>query len=57
MKEPKRDNEGANKKYVDETIKKRMQEEKDSFLPADPASKNYVDEAIRGLTGGDIAVS
>ena len=56
MKEPKKDNEGANKKYVDETIEKRLQEEKDNFLPADPATKHYVDEAIRGLVG-DVAVS
>ena len=57
MKEPKRDNEGANKKYIDDTIEKRLQEERDSFLPDDFATKHYVDEAIRGLTGGDIAVS
>ena len=57
MKEPKRDNEGANKKYVDETIEKRLQEEKDNFLPQDPATKHYVDEAIRGLAGGHVAVS
>ena len=57
MKEPKKDYEGANKKYVDDTIKKRIQEEKDTFLPQDPATKNYVDEAIRGIAGGDILVS
>ena len=57
MKEPKRDGEGANKKYVDETIDKRIQEEKDAFLPQDAATKNYVDEAIRGIAGGDILVS
>ena len=57
LKEPKRDNEGANKKYVDDTITKRIQEEKDTFLPQDPATKNYIDEAIRGLAGGDLLVS
>ena len=57
MKEPKKDNEGANKKYVDDTITKRIQEEKDNFLPQDPATKNYVDEAIKGLAGGNILVS
>ena len=57
MKEPKKDNEGANKKYVDDTITKRIQEEKDNFLPQDPATKNYVDEAIRGIAGGNILVS
>ena len=57
LKEPKRDNEGANKKYVDDTITKRLQEEKDTFLPQDAATKNYVDEAIKGLAGGDLLVS
>ena len=57
MREPKKDGEGANKKYVDETITKRLQEEKDTFLPQDAATKNYVDEAIRGIAGGDILVS
>ena len=57
MKEPKKDGEGANKKYVDDTITKRIQEEKDTFLPQDAATKNYVDEAIRGIAGGDILVS
>ena len=57
MKEPKKDNEGANKKYVDDTITKRIQEEKDNFLPQDPATKQYVDEAIKGIAGGDVLVS
>ena len=57
MKEPKKANEGANKKYVDDTIAKRLQEEKDNFLPQDPATKQYVDEAIKGLAGGDLLVS
>ena len=57
MKEPNKPNEGANKKYVDDTITKRIQEEKDTFLPQDPATKNYVDEAIRGIAGGDVLVS
>ena len=57
MKEPKKDYEGANEKYVDDTIKKRIQEEKDTFLPQDPATKNYVDEAIRGIAGGNVLVS
>ena len=57
MKEPKKDGEGANKKYVDDTITKRLQEEKDNFLPQDAATKNYVDEAIRGIAGGDLLVS
>ena len=57
MKEPKKDYEGANKKYVDDTIKKRIQEEKDTFLPQDPATKHYVDEAIKGIAGGDVLVS
>ena len=46
-----------NKKYVDESITKRLQEEKDKFLPQDPATKEYVDEAIKGLAGGDLLVS
>ena len=57
MKEPSKPNEGANKKYVDDTITKRIQEEKDNFLPQDPATKNYVDEAIRGIAAGDVLVS
>ena len=57
MKEPKKANEGANKKYVDDTITKRLQEEKNNFLPQDPATKNYVDEAIRGIAAGDVLVS
>ena len=57
LKEPKRDNEATNKKYVDESITKRLQEEKDNFLPQDPATKEYVDEAIKGLAGGDLLVS
>ena len=57
MKEPTKPSERANKKYVDDTIEKRIQEEKDNFLPQDPATKNYVDEAIRGIVGGDLLVS
>ena len=57
MKEPTKPSEGANKKYVDDTINKRIQEEKDNFLPQDPATKEYVDEAIKGLAGGDLLVS
>ena len=57
MKEPSKPNEGANKKYVDDTITKRIQEEKDTFLPQDAATKNYVDEAIRGIAAGDVLVS
>ena len=57
MKEPKKANEGANKKYVDDTMTKRLQEEKDNFLPQDPATKQYVDEAIKQVAGGDILVS
>ena len=57
MKEPTKPSEGANKKYVDDTINKRLQEEKDNFLPQDPATKEYVDEAIKGLAGGDLLVS
>ena len=57
MKEPTKPSEGANKKYVDDTITKRLQEEKDNFLPQDPATKEYVDEAIKQIAGGDILVS
>ena len=57
MREPTKPSEGANKKYVDDTIDKRIQEEKDTFLPQDPATKNYVDEAIRGIAEGDVLVS
>ena len=57
LKDPKKDYEATNKKYVDENITKRLQEEKDKFLPQDPATKEYVDEAIKGLAGGDILVS
>ena len=57
MKEPIKPSEGANKKYVDDTITKRLQEEKDNFLPQDPATKEYVDEAIKQIAGGDLLVS
>ena len=57
MKDPKKDYEATNKKYVDDSITKRLQEEKDKFLPQDPATKEYVDEAIKGLAGGDVLVS
>ena len=57
LKDPKKDYEATNKKYVDKSITKRLQEEKDKFLPQDPATKEYVDEAIKGLAGGDILVS
>ena len=57
LKDPKKDYEATNKKYVDESITKRLQEEKDKFLPQDPATKEYVDEAIKGIAGGDILVS
>ena len=57
MKEPTKPSEGANKKYVDDTITKRLQEEKDNFLPQDPATKEYVDEAIKQIAGGDLLVS
>ena len=57
LKDPKRDYEATNKKYVDDTINKRIQEEKDNFLPQDPATKEYVDEAIKQIAGGDILVS
>ena len=57
LKEPKKDYEATNKKYVDDSITKRLQEEKDKFLPQDPATKQYVDEAIKGIAGGDVLVS
>ena len=57
LKDPKKDYEATNKKYVDDTITKRLQEEKDNFLPQDPATKEYVDEAIKQVAGGDILVS
>ena len=57
VKDPKKDYEATNKKYVDDTINKRLQEEKDNFLPQDPATKEYVDEAIKRVAGGDILVS
>ena len=57
LKDPKKDYEATNKKYVDESITKRLQEEKDNFLPQDPATKEYVDEAIKRVAGGDILVS
>ena len=57
VKDPKKDYEATNKKYVDDSITKRLQEEKDNFLPQDPATKEYVDEAIKGLAGGDLLVS
>ena len=57
LKDPKKDYEATNKKYVDDSITKRLQEEKDKFLPQDPATKQYVDEAIKGLAGGDLLVS
>ena len=57
VKDPKKDYEATNKKYVDDTINKRLQEEKDNFLPQDPATKEYVDEAIKQVAGGDILVS
>ena len=57
LKDPKKDYEATNKKYVDDRITKRLQEEKDKFLPKDPATKEYVDEAIKGLAGGNILVS
>ena len=57
VKEPKKDYEATNKKYVDESITKRLQEEKDNFLPQDPATKEYVDEAIKQVAGGDLLVS
>ena len=57
MKDPKKDYEATNKKYVDESITKRLEEEKDKFLPQDPATKEYVDEAVKQLAGGDLLVS
>ena len=57
LKEPKKPYEAANKKYVDDSITKRIEEEKDKFLPQDPATKQYVDEAIKDLAGGDTLVS
>ena len=57
LKDPKKDYEATNKKYVDDSITKRLQEEKDNFLPKDPATKQYVDEAITQVAGGDILVS
>ena len=57
LKDPKKDYEATNKKYVDDTINKRLQEEKDNFLPQDPATKEYVDEAIKRVAGGDLLVS
>ena len=57
VKDPKKDYEATNKKYVDDTITKRLQEEKDNFLPQVPATKEYVDEAIKQVAGGDILVS
>ena len=57
VKDPKKDYEATNKKYVDDTITKRIQEEKDNFLPQDSATKEYVDEAIKQVAGGDILVS
>ena len=57
LKDPKKNYEATNKKYVDDSITKRLQEEKDKFLPQDPATKEYVDEAIKGVAGGDILVS
>ena len=56
VKDPRKDYEATNKKYVDDTINKRLQEEKDNFLPQDPATKEYVDEAIKQVAGGDILV-
>ena len=57
LKDPKKDYEATNKKYVDDSISKRLQEEKDKFLPQDPATKKYVDEAVKQLAGGDLLVS
>ena len=57
LKDPKKDYEATNKKYVDDSITKRLQEEKDKFLPKDPATNGYVDEAIKQVAGGDILVS
>ena len=57
VKDPKKDYEATNKKYVDDSITKRLQEEKHNFLPQDPATKEYVDEAIKQVAGGDLLVS
>ena len=57
LKDPKKKYEATNKKYVDESITKRIEEEKDNFLPQDPATKQYVDEAVKQLAGGDLLVS
>ena len=57
VKDPKKDYEATNKKYVDESITKRLQEGKDNFLPQDPATKEYVDEAVKQLAGGNLLVS
>ena len=57
VKDQKKDYEATNKKYVDESITKRLEEEKDKFLPQDPATKEYVDEAIKQVAGGDLLVS
>ena len=57
LKDPKKDYEATNKKYVDDSITKRLQEEKDKFLTQDPATKEYVDEAVKQLAGGDLLVS
>ena len=57
LKDPKKDYEATNKKYVDDSITKRLQEEKDKLLPKDPATKEYVDEAVKQLAGGDLLVS
>ena len=57
LKEPKKPYEATNKKYVDDSINKRIEEEKDKFLPQDPATKQYVDEVIKDLAGGDTLVS
>ena len=57
LKDPKKDYEATNKKYVDESITKRLEEEKDKCLPQDPATKEYVDEAVKQLAGGDLLVS
>ena len=57
LKDPKKNYEATNKKYVDESITKRIEEEKDNFLPQDPATKQYVDEAVKQVAGGDLLVS
>ena len=57
LKDPKKNYEATNKKYVDESITKRIEEEKDNFLPQDPATKQYVDETVKQLAGGDLLVS